>query len=61
MAQNDSVKEGASGSAPAAQAKKNLFRKAPKQKSDENEIQVLERFDHPHAEVPETKQVSWLP
>lgn len=41
----------------AASAKK-LFRKSLKQKSDENEIQVLERFDHPQMpDVHENKQV----
>lgn len=52
---NSSVKEGTTASA------KKLFRKSLKQKSDENEIQVLERFDHPQMpDVHENKQVRVL-
>lgn len=51
MTNNNSVKDG------TASAKK-LFKKTQKQKSDENEIQVLERFDHPQLpDVHENKQV----
>lgn len=55
MTHNNSIKEGTTASA------KKLFKKAQKQKSDENEIQVLERFDnHPQLpDVHENKQVWW--